>query len=284
MSLKELLKLADDLVFAQTGKHLNDLQETIVRGTWDDEDYKDIANEAHRSEPRVREVGMELWQILSKELGEKVTKSNFRATMERFQVSLFSSNVAQDSVQIVCEQTRHPPDTPTSHQPNAKQPPTRHQDLSEMPELEDFYDRATELETLITWILEQRCRLITLTGTGGIGKTALAAQLVRQIKDEFEYVLWRSLKAAPTLAEFKTNSIEFFSNSKKQDSPTANPKSIPLIKYFQKHRILVILDDIHHLFSRGELAGKYKAKCQEYRSFFQDIKQLSHKSCFLLIG
>jgi hypothetical protein len=153
-----------------------------------------------------------------------------------------------------------------------------------MPELEDFYSRATELETLTTWIVKKRCRLITLTGIGGIGKTALAAQLVRQIKDEFEYVLWKSLKTAPTLAEFKTNSIEFFSNSKKQASPTANQKSIPLIKYFQKHRSLVILDDIHHLFFTGELAGKYKAKCKEYRSFFKDIKQLSHQSCFLLIG
>jgi hypothetical protein len=60
MNLKEVIKLADDLVFARTGKHLNDLQETILRGTWDDEDYKEIAKEVNRSEDRVREVGMEL--------------------------------------------------------------------------------------------------------------------------------------------------------------------------------------------------------------------------------
>jgi hypothetical protein len=69
MNLKEVLELADDLVFAKTGKHLNDLQETILRGTWEDEDYKEIAKEVSRSEARVREVAMKLWQLLSDELG-----------------------------------------------------------------------------------------------------------------------------------------------------------------------------------------------------------------------
>jgi hypothetical protein len=64
MNLKEVVKLADDLVFARTGKHLNDLQEKILCGTWQHEDYNEIAKEVNLSEARVREVGMELWQIL----------------------------------------------------------------------------------------------------------------------------------------------------------------------------------------------------------------------------
>ena len=95
MNLKEMVKLADELVFSRTGKHLNDLQEKILHGTWEDEDYKEIAKDVNLSEARVREVGMELWQSLSQEFGEKVSKSNFRASMERFQVSIYS-NVAQE--------------------------------------------------------------------------------------------------------------------------------------------------------------------------------------------
>ncbi|NEO52266.1 MAG: hypothetical protein F6K54_03715 [Okeania sp. SIO3B5] len=44
------------------------------------------------------------------------------------------------------------------------------------------------------------------------------------------------------------------------------------------------MDDIHHLFSSGEFAGKYKPGCEEYDCFFKQIEKLSHESCLLLIG
>lgn len=55
----------------------------------------------------------------------------------------------------ICEKERHPPNTPNSHQPNQQtshptQPATPHQDLDEMPELGDFYNRTTELKALTT--------------------------------------------------------------------------------------------------------------------------------------
>ncbi|HBY78490.1 MAG TPA: ATPase, partial [Cyanobacteria bacterium UBA11148] len=158
------------------------------------------------------------------------------------------------------------------------------QDLSEMPDLGAFYDRTPELDTLTTWILQQHCRLIALTGISGIGKTTLAVQLVQQIKDEFEYVIWWSLYPSPTLTEFQDKLIQFLSQSDNLDSPATNQKPLPLIKYLQKHRCLVVLDDIHSLFSSGELAGKYKPGYENYRSFFKQVEQLSHQSCFLLIG
>ncbi len=47
---------------------------------------------------------------------------------------------------------------------------------------------------------------------------------------------------------------------------------------------LIILDDIHYLFRRGELAGQYQPGYEDYRSFFKQIQDRSHQSCFLLIG
>jgi hypothetical protein len=292
MNLEEVLKLADKIIFDQTGQHLDDLQEAVLRGTLQREKYKQIAKDFDCSESNVRQIGSELWRILSEELGEDVSKSNFRSAMERLQVSIFSKYFAQDSVQIGCVnysgKSRHPPDIPISYQTNqetsnSRKTETLHQDLSEMPELGTFYDRTSELDTLTTWILQQRCRLIALTGISGIGKTTLAVQLVQQIKDEFEYVVWCSLDASPTLAEFQDKLIQLFSQSEKLDSPITNQKLLPLIKYLQKHRCLVVLDDIHNLFSSGELAGKYKPGYEDYRSFFKQAEKLSHQSCFLLI-
>ena len=284
MNLKEMLNFADRIFFDKTGQHLDDLQEAVLRGTLQHETYKQIAKDFDCSESRIRNAASQLWQILSEELGEDVSKSNLRSAMERFQVSIVS-HYAQDSVQIglvnFCGEARHPPDRPNSHPPNQE---TSHHDLSQMPELGAFYDRTSHLQTLTNWILQQNSSLITLTGGLGIGKTTLAVQLVQQIKDEFECVIWCNLDTSPTLPEFEAHLIQFFSQSEKPDSPTTNQKALPLIKYLQKHRCLVVLDDIHNLFSSGELAGKYQPEYEEYRSLFKKIEKISHQSCFLLIG
>ena len=292
MNLKEVLKMADEMVFAKTGQHLDNLQEAILRGTMQGETYTQIAKEKHCDESYVRDVGSKLWQILSEELGQKVKKSNFRAAIERLQVSLFS-NVVQDHVRArninFCAEARHPPNIPNSHPPNQEtanpqQTKTSHQDLSEMPELGDFYDRTPQLQTLTTSILQQNSRLIALTGISGIGKTSLAVKLVHQIKDEFEYVIWCSIDASHTLDQFQHKLIQLFSQSEKQDLSPTNQKRLPLIKYLQNHRCLIVLDDVHNLLCSGELAGKYKPEYEEYRSLFKQIEKLSHQSCFLLIG
>jgi hypothetical protein len=294
MNLKEMLTLADRIVFEKTGQHLDDLQAAVLRGTLQREAYKHIAKDFDCSESNVRQVGSQLWQILSEELGEDVNKNNFRSAMERLQISISSKYFSpQDSVQIgcinYCGEAKHLTNTPNSTQSkeqtsNPQQTPTLYQDLSEMPELGDFFDRTSELQTLTTWILQQHCHLISLTGISGIGKTTLAVKLVQQIKDEFEYVIWCSIDASHTPDEFEHKLIQLFSQSEKQDLSLTNQKRLPLIKYLQKHRCLIVLDDVHNLLCSGEFAGKYKPDYEEYRSLFKQIEKLSHQSCFLLIG
>ncbi|MEG3877087.1 NB-ARC domain-containing protein [Microcoleus sp. herbarium7] len=291
MNLNEVLQMADEMVFAKTGQHLDNLQEAILRGTIQGEKYTKIAEEIHCNESYVRDVGSKLWPILSEELGEDVNKTNFRSAMERLQVSLFSNVVDYVGVGSVniCGEARHPPNIPNSHPPNqetsnSKQTKTSHQDLSEMPELGNFFDRTHELQTLTTSILQQNCRLITLTGISGIGKTSLAVQLVKQIKHEFEYAVWCTLDEFLTIDKFQSNLTQLFSQSENLDSSPTNQKRLPLIKYLQNHRCLIVLDDVHNLFCSGELAGKYKPEYEEYRSLFKQIEKLSHQSCFLLIG
>jgi AAA+ ATPase superfamily predicted ATPase len=295
MNLKEMLNFADRIVFEKTGQHLDDLQEAVLKGTVQHETYKHVAKDFDCSESRVRNAASQLWQLLSEDLGEDVNKKNFQSAIQRFQVSNvsnFTQNVIEQHISgnfNTCGEDTHSPDISKSHPDNdAKFNPRKtkisHQDLSEMPELGNFFDRTPSLDTLTTWILQQNCRLITLTGISGIGKTSLAVQLVKQIKHEFEYVVWYTLDEFPTIDKFQSNLIQLFSQSEKPDSSPTNQKRLPLIKYLQNHRCLVVLDDVHNLFCSGELAGKYKPEYKEYRSLFKQIEKLSHQSCFLLIG
>ncbi|MBW4689053.1 MAG: hypothetical protein KME40_29175 [Komarekiella atlantica HA4396-MV6] len=61
------------------------------------------------------------------------------------------------------------------------------------------------------WILENCCRLVALCGMGEIGKTWLSVKLAEQIKDEFKFVIWRSLRYAPAIHLFLAQLIQLLS-------------------------------------------------------------------------
>jgi hypothetical protein len=82
MDVEEALKFTDDLALTTTGKHLDSLQKAILRGAWDNQKYKEIAEQHHRSEKYVKEVGFKLWKILSVALDdEQLCKANHSSGM-----------------------------------------------------------------------------------------------------------------------------------------------------------------------------------------------------------
>lgn len=295
MDIKEVLKLADNLFFAKTGNHLDNLQESILRGTVRGQRYSKIAEDCECTEGHVRDVASKLWKTISDVVGEDVSKSNLRSSLERWQVSIVSSKFATDFIGIsnvsVCGDTlqsvevsnprRHPKQTPNQTNTN----PKVCQDLADAPAVLPFYGRTGELATLEKWIVQQRCRLVALLGISGIGKTALAVQLVDQIKDEFEFVVWKSLRFSPSLVTIQTHLIQFLSNRQEIALPALPDARLSrLMEYLRKYSCLVIFDDAHAVFRSGELAGHYQTGCEDYSTLFRISGELSHKSCFLLLS
>ncbi|CAD5949884.1 NB-ARC domain-containing protein [Planktothrix agardhii] len=286
MDVQEVLRLADHLVFTKTGKHLDDLQEAILRGSLENEKYSKVADEFHCSEGHVKDIASDLWKILSDTLGEEVRKYNLRSTLNRQKYSNVLLNFGKDYVQInninVCHKSPLSSDNLATPKNNKNEPLLR-VNLDDAPDIYEFFGRTEELETLTDWILKQRCRVVMLLGMSGIGKTALAVKLVQEIQENFDVVIWQSLDTAPALNELLINLLQFLLDESASQLPiNLNEQLSELMKVLRSQRCLIILDDFQTLFNSGQLAGNYRPNFENYRLFIKKISQLNHQSCVIL--
>ena len=282
MDIAEVLKLADELIFAKTGEHIDYLQKAILEGTFQGRTYPQIAEETHSSEGHTRDIGSELWKILSEGLGEDITKRNFRAIIEKVEFNNFSSATVKGDVTVnnvnICQERARSPTEPQNPQPTSKQPQI---DLGDAPEIFTFFDRTSELSTLENWITQEHTRLIALLGISGIGKTTLSLGLIDRIKTQFDYVIYRSLRFSPTLDATLTNLLQIF--SQQSETPqNIETKLSQLLDYLRKYRCLIVLDDVQMLLGSGQLAGQYKTGYEDYQLFFKLFAEVCHQSCLIL--
>ncbi|MDJ0618027.1 MAG: NB-ARC domain-containing protein [Calothrix sp. MO_192.B10] len=156
-------------------------------------------------------------------------------------------------------------------------------DWGNAPDVSSFYGRTTELEILEDWIVNQDCRIVTLLGIGGIGKTALGVRLARRIQEQFDYLVWRSLYHLPTFSDFLNILIQALCKS--QESPkleTVNQQVHWLINRLRQQRCLIILDGLEFIFQKKKLAGVYREGYEYYGNFIKRIAEEPLKSCLLL--
>ena len=251
MDMEEVLQWTDRLVFEKTGHHLDYLQKAVVEGTWQGKKYPEIGKTCNRTHHRIKQVARELWQLMSEELGENVKQSNFISILERTAFSYISNSVQiVGEVNFCREHYPHPKATKNPSPTTTANKPEKLHDLTDAPKYNSFYHRTKELNKLKQWILEENSPIVTIIGLSGIGKTALARQLVEEIKDNFQRVFWRSHRQFPTLNSLKTNLKEFFGEPQKT-------KSQSLINCLRSYRSLIVIDDLQETFTRGELAGTY---------------------------
>ncbi len=175
---------------------------------------------------------------------------------------------------LICPYPKTPKNQ-TTNNPTAAQPKKRHE-LTDAPQYRRLYPRDSELTTLKQWILEDNIPIVTIAGLSGIGKSALAVQLVEQIKDKFDRILWRSHSQFLTLASLQTNLIQFFSQTK-------TPKQPSLLDYLRSHSSLIILDDLQETFIPQQLAGTYHPDYQNYSKFLKQLATFPHNSHLLLL-
>lgn len=318
MNLEEAAKALDVAVLAKVGRHLSQVEVTLLQGAWQGKTYEQMAEICQYSLAYLKQsAGPKLWKLLSEVLGEDVSKTNFRTVLERqWQISNDLGPGFTDDVAVRwsttglqaepglrqrpshLEEMRRLPASQSFSRPDVEdiafEIPRRegvqtsgdlHQDWGKAPDVWAFYGRNPELATLEKWIVQERCRLVTVVGMGGIGKTSLSVKLAQQIQGDFESVVWRSLRQAPPIQALLTDLIQSLSNRQvTRLSSDLDDTVSQLIDHLHRHRCLLVLDSVETILRRGELAGHYREEHEGYREFLRRVGEAPHQSCLVLTG
>ena len=285
MNITEVLQLIDERLIERDKKPLNTIQKAIFEGSWQGQSYQEIGNEYHRSETHIREEGAKLWKLLSDAFGEEIRKSTSRSVLERVYIkSLKNSNIysinGNNNNLCTTENTRLSNENDLNSNNNSQSESIYH-DLTLAPQIIDFYNRENELATISNWVFKQNTRLIAVLGLWGIGKTTLVKRFIDLNLEQFEVVIWKSLKFPKSLDLWLN---DLLNTCQKEPKESTDNKIQQLLEVLSNHKCLIVLDDFQNLFAVGQMAGNYQSEYSSYQHFLKLIAEIQHQSHFILIS
>jgi transcriptional regulator with XRE-family HTH domain len=146
-----------------------------------------------------------------------------------------------------------------------------------------FYGREGELATLEQWVVQERCRVVSVLGLGGIGKSALVVSLMHQLAPHFEVVLWRSLRDAPACEALLEDCLQVLAPEPLADGPASLDGRLDLLlEYLREKRALLVLDNLEMLLEEGAGTGRMRAGYEGYGRLLRRVAETAHQSCLLL--
>lgn len=213
----------------------------------------------------MRDVGSQLWKLLSEGLGKEVSKASFRAILNKNYSAIVGDNATVTNV--ICSDYYHQ----FTHSQNQEQSQL-YVDLGNAPERLNCYGRTEELAVLDRTLIPKYYRIFVLLGLSGISKTTLALHWLENHKTEFQYAIYRSLRFYADLRALVTNLLAIFTPN--SPIPEGMETQIShLLTQLRQFRCLIVLDDGHLL-------------CREKggEAFLQAIAEIPHQSCVILLS
>lgn len=255
MELATQLSHLNQWVLNHRGQPLTPIEFAVIQATCLNQTYEEIASATHYSTSYLsRKFCPELWAFLSEVLDTKVNKKNLSLILEQIAAPIAPVASALNHAVTQAPQT----------------------DWGEAIDVSTFYGRTVELNQLTQLLTTDRCRLIAILGLGGIGKTALSVKLAQQLEGQFEWIIWRSLRNAPSLETLLAELVPLLSNQQE-----TKPESSKLLNLLRQSRCLVILDNLETLLD-VDCAGQFRAGFAAYEELLRLLGEVSHQSSIVL--
>src|SRR6266851_8244232 len=146
-----------------------------------------------------------------------------------------------------------------------------------------FYGREWELELLSQWVVQERCRVVSVLGQGGIGKSALATQLMHRVAEGFEVVIWRSLRDVPSCEALLESCLQVLAPQALRDiSASPERRQDLLLECLRSRRVLLVFDNLESFLEEGEDSGRMRAGDEGFSRVLRRVAETEHQSCLLL--
>ncbi len=276
--IEAVLQLIENWLNQTCRQGLEPHERLIMQGSWKGKTYEQMEIPGYALSTVKQIISPKLWKRLSTLIGQEVRKKNCRIVLEPIlqdfhkQFQLKSNETQNDQLNEISTKKENM---------NRVSPKI---DWGEASDTSGFVGRDDELAELKQWMIRERCGLITLLASGGMGKSALAQKCAEQNKQHFDSVIWRSLREAPPLDKIITDLIEHICPENINQIHETNENKINgLIEGLKNNRCLVILDNFEAIFEPNKWAGThYKKGYQNYGYFLQRVCESRHQSCLLI--
>jgi predicted ATPase/DNA-binding SARP family transcriptional activator len=136
-----------------------------------------------------------------------------------------------------------------------------------------FIGRRKELDAIVNLLANPDCRILTLLGPGGIGKTRLAVQSAQEALVKFPQGVYFAPLAAVGCDECIISALaEALGLAFQSDGPHSTEQ---LLNYLREKRLLIILDNFEHLVESAPLAAQIVARAPEVKLLITSRQRLN---------